>query len=303
MQFYQFNFVISQHFVNKSVKEYLALLLIPKHVRGLLRQDKRLFLNGQPVSTAALLAAGDKLSFKLSVADFSEKQQVYPSNNLQQISIVYENDDCIIVDKPAGMKMHPHSPNETDTLLNFVQAALAGRRSHGLPASAYMVHRIDTDTSGLVLIATNPLAAAVLNQLIAKKIIKRTYLAWVSGHLSEPNGVITLPIAQDPKNLYVRIVDPSGQPALTRWVKMHVVYQNTLLRIQLATGRTHQIRVHLAAIGHPLIGDRLYGGPDYPRLLLHSASIELPDLFTDYQQLRRVTSPLPADFPRQLYLR
>ncbi|WP_143790559.1 RluA family pseudouridine synthase, partial [Oenococcus oeni] len=129
--------------------------------------------------------------------------------------ILSEKEDYLLVDKPAGMKMHPHSPNETDTLLNYVEAQLKGHLSRSCPAHAFMVHRIDRDTSGVVIIAKNPLAVGILDQLLAKKRIKRTYLAWVSGNLENKKGSIDQAIAVDPINPYKRIVDQAGQKAVT----------------------------------------------------------------------------------------
>ncbi len=302
MSSYQYNFIVSGIFVSKSVKELLRYWLVPRFIRGVLRQNKRLFVNGQNVSTATVLQDGDELTFRLNIQDF-HKQQHYSANNQYRVRILFETEDYVIVNKPATMKMHPHSPDENDTLLNYAEAVLKDHGSRGQAAHAFMVHRIDNDTSGIVLIAKNPLAVAILDQLLAKKRIKRTYLAWVSGNLQDNAGIIDRAIAVDPNDPYKRVVsDGGGLPAITHWQKIHTVYQNTLLRINLETGRTHQIRVHLAAIGHPLVGDRLYHGRDYPRLLLHSATIKLPSLFSDYTVCRSITAAIPKDFPRQLKL-
>ncbi len=301
MPFYQYSFIIPDNFVSKSIKELLTRWLIPRSIRGLLRQKKRLLLNGQNIPTSEFLLPGDKLSFCLAVSDFS-KQQNYLPNAEQQLQILFESEDYLLVNKPAGMKMHPHSPKETDTLLNYVEAQLQDHFSRACLAHAFMVHRIDRDTSGIVIVAKNPLAVGILDQLLAQKRIKRTYLAWVSGNLENKKGTINQAISVDPLDPYKRIVCQTGQKAITHWTKIHTVYQNTLVRINLETGRTHQIRVHFASIGHPIVGDRLYNGPVYGRLLLHSATIKLPDLFSDYGRIKTISTPLAADFPRQLLL-
>ncbi|OIM27632.1 RNA pseudouridine synthase [Oenococcus oeni] len=301
MPFYQYSFIIPNNFVSKSVKELLTGLLFPRSIRGLLRQKKRLLLNGRNIPTSELVSPGDKLSFSLETSDFSKGQNYLPNND-RRLRILSEKEDYLLVDKPAGMKMHPHSPNETDTLLNYVEAQLKGHLSRSCPAHAFMVHRIDRDTSGVVIIAKNPLAVGILDQLLAKKRIKRTYLAWVSGNLENKKGSIDQAIAVDPINPYKIIVDQAGQKAVTHWTKIHTVYQNTLVRVSLETGRTHQIRVHFAAIGHPIVGDHLYNGLAYSRLLLHSATIEIPELFSESRQSHTITTAIPKDFPRQLKL-
>ncbi|KGO32427.1 RluA family pseudouridine synthase [Oenococcus alcoholitolerans] len=302
MKFYQYKIKISDDLIGKSLKIILKKWLIPRYLRGLLRIDHRLTLNGEYVSVDQKAKKGDILSFYLYPEDFSGQQNYCPVSD-HRLKIIYENEDFLVADKPAGMKMHPHSPEENDTLLNYIQAQMANKRSRGLTAKAFMVHRLDRQTSGAVIVAKNPLACSILNRFFAKKIISKIYLAWVSGSFSTNSGRISLPIKKDPLNPYRRIISKDdGLPAETDWTKIHTVYQNTLLRISLKNGRTHQIRVHLASIGHPLIGDDLYGGIDYPRLLLHSAAISFPALFSGCQRRISIAAQLPSDFPRQLRL-
>ncbi|WP_312981920.1 RluA family pseudouridine synthase, partial [Leuconostoc falkenbergense] len=172
------------------------------------------------------------------------------------------------------------------------------QRRH-LEVAPYMVHRIDRATSGAVIIAKTPLVVPILDQLLSAKAITRTYLAWVSGVMPTKQGIIETPIGIDAQEDRKRAVNgTNAQFAVTHWTNIHTVYQNSLLRIRLDTGRMHQIRVHLASIGHPIVGDDLYGGRHMPRLMLHSATIELPLPFDG--GVKTITGPLPDDFPRQL---
>jgi 23S rRNA pseudouridine1911/1915/1917 synthase len=284
------------------IKDLLAQWYVPKYIRGILRQNKRLKINGVNIPTSYEVKNGDILEFELFPDDF-ENLQNYPANNDEQISVVFENEDYVLVNKIADQKMHPHSPNEFDTILNFTQAYFDKNNStsYGMPAKAMMVHRLDRQTSGLVIIAKNPLAVNILNQYLFDKKIKRTYLAWVCGHIAEDSGIINAPIGIDPENNHKRIIDENGLPAITKWVKVHMVFQNTLVRINLESGRTNQIRVHFKSIGHPVVGDTLYNADTkYPRLLLHSATAEIPDLFSTTLKTHSHAAPIHEDFPRQL---
>jgi len=163
-----------------------------------------------------------------------------------------------------------------------------------------MVHRIDRDTSGAVIVAKNPIVVPILNRLLAQKAIKRTYLAWVQGAVDKPAGEITTPIGIDPHDERRRVINGiAAQPARTYWALSHTVYQNSLLRVQLDTGRMHQIRVHLASIGHPIIGDPLYQPEtSATRMLLHAATITVPLPFDG--GTTTISGAIPTDFPRQL---
>ncbi|MDR0899294.1 MAG: RluA family pseudouridine synthase [Lactobacillaceae bacterium] len=270
-----------------TLKDQLIQWRFPRWIRGLLRQQKRLFINGQLASTATILKAGDIISFDLFAEDFSGLQS-YPANFEATISVVFEDEDYLIIDKPSGMKMHPHSPNEDDTLLNYAQAYLEKSNSRNAEARAMMTHRLDRNTSGLVVAAKNPLAVAILDQMFADKTIKRFYTAEVSHDIEQNEGTINSPIAVDPQNPYKRIVSIDGQSAITHFEK---IAQRTL-KLQLETGRTHQIRVHLASLGLPIVGDDLYGGTPAKRMLLDSTEIEIPELFSSRTNFYQKTSNL-----------
>lgn len=293
---------ISADRIGQSVKTTLSAWLVPQHMRGALRIKRHIFVNGHNVPTSYIFQTGDTLDLHFEATDFRTSESSYWPNPDNKVPIIFENADLVVVIKPAGMKMHPHAPKESDTLLNYLAADFKNRQliSAGMPARPYMVHRIDRETSGVVIVAKNPIVVPILNRLLVDKQIKRTYLAWVHGAVADAVGVITGSIGIDPLNSRKRAIDGIGaQTAKTHWAKIHTVYQNSLLRLHLDTGRMHQIRVHLASLGHPIVGDSLYGPKtSVPRMLLHAASITLPLPFDGGTMM--ISGPLPTDFPRQL---
>ena len=301
---WHYQITVSDVQVGKTIKALFISWLIPQRIRGALRMKQHFRVNDHEVPTNYVLKTGDVLTLLFENDDFRTSESHYLPNDKQQVAIVFENDDFVIVDKPAGMKMHPHSITETDTLLNYLAANFQMRQllSASAQAKPYMVHRIDRETSGLVIVAKNPVVVPILNRLLSEKIIKRTYLAWVTGAMGERNGSINVPIGVDFLNDRKRWINGiDAQTAITHWTCIHTVYQNSLLRLQLETGRMHQIRVHLASVGHPIIGDSLYGSQsEATRMMLHSVSIELPLPFDGGHKI--ITGALPDDFPRQLMI-
>jgi 23S rRNA pseudouridine1911/1915/1917 synthase len=207
------------------------------------------------------------------------------------LSISYEDDHLLVVDKPAGLLVHPTSGPPEPTLGNAVIYHL---RSRGLATGFHPVHRLDRNTSGLILIAKNPLVHHQLAAAGGKK-LSRHYLAVVTGAVSPPSGVIDAPIGRKPGSIIERMVCREGQTAATEYETVAAAGAGSLLRLCLQTGRTHQIRVHLAHIGHPLYGDDLYGGPTglIGRQALHAASLAFTHPATG--QPLELTSPLPED--------
>jgi 23S rRNA pseudouridine1911/1915/1917 synthase len=219
-----------------------------------------------------------------------------------EVSVVYEDDDLLIVDKPAGLVVHPAAGHADGTLVN----ALLG---HGGPAAfggiagvrrPGIVHRLDRDTSGLLMVARNDAAQASLMAQLKARRVKKTYLALVQGDVGAALGRIEAPIGRDPRRRTRMAVVPDGRAATTGYRVRERVHGWTLLELDLVTGRTHQIRVHLEAIGHPVAGDALYGtgtsrrGPaGLERLFLHSWRLELTSPSTG--RLIRAEAPLPAE--------
>jgi 23S rRNA pseudouridine1911/1915/1917 synthase len=222
------------------------------------------------------------------------------------LAIVYEDADVLVVDKPAGMVVHPAPGNWTGTLVN----ALKGRGSPLAEGSAEgregIVHRLDKETSGLLLVAKTDRAHRVLGaELQARRIVRR-YAALAWGHLAEDRLTVEKPIARDPRDRKRMAIVSKGRPARTDFTRLARFDSADLLRAHLYTGRTHQIRVHLAAIGHPVVGDDTYGGGGGRRL------VQLPPrrhfLHAAWLQFRHpvsgkeidIRSPLPEELRRAL---
>ncbi|MFN8667660.1 MAG: RluA family pseudouridine synthase [Gemmatimonadaceae bacterium] len=176
------------------------------------------------------------------------------------LSIAFEDDDLVVIDKPAGMVVHPAPGNWTGTLVN----ALVGRGGElsdvGGDERPGLVHRLDKDTSGLLIVAKNDRVHRLLSSAISERRVVRRYAALIWGHLDADERTVEKPIGRDPRDRQRMAVVESGKPARTTFRRLARFDAGDLLRAHLHTGRTHQIRVHLASIGHPVVGDDTYGG-------------------------------------------
>lgn len=189
------------------------------------------------------------------------------------ITILYEDEDIAVVDKPCGMVVHPAPGNESGTLVNALLYAMDDLSGIGGVKRPGIVHRLDKDTSGLLMIAKNDAAHLSLSQQLKERTMEKHYLAVVEGEMKEPAGQIDKPIARSLKDRKKMAIIPDGRFALTRWTLMENLRGAALLDVHILTGRTHQIRVHMQSIHHPVAGDVIYGlkkGVAVPRLMLHA---------------------------------
>ena len=217
------------------------------------------------------------------------------------LDIRYEDEHVVVIDKPAGMVVHPAPGNWTGTLVNALKGRGDPLSDLGDPNREGIVHRLDKETSGLLLVAKTDRAHRALGAAMAQRKISRRYAAMCWGHLDEDQVTVDKPMARDPKDRKRMAVVRGGKDAKTAFVRVARLDTGDLLRCHLYTGRTHQIRVHLSSIGHPVIGDDTYGGGGGRKLLalpprrhfLHAAWLRFKHPVTnDEVELR---SPLPED--------
>lgn len=260
--------------------------------------DGEVLVDGEPGVARQRMSGGEQVEFP-TVAERSplEAEPV-------EFAVVHEDGDVIVVDKPAGLVVHPGAGRESGTLA----AGLLHRRPEivgvGSPDRPGIVHRLDKDTSGLMVVAASPSGYEGLRQQVADRSMRREYLALVDGTFDVPTGTIDAGIGRDETRPLRRKVDPAGRPARTHYEveRQFPEAGMTLLRVRLETGRTHQIRVHLAAIDHPLAGDPVYRlGPDrvpVPRLFLHATRLVFRHPVTGEEM--DFESPLPNDLAEAL---
>ena len=217
------------------------------------------------------------------------------------LEILYEDSDLAVVIKPRGMVVHPAAGHPDGTLVNALLANLDSLGGIGGELRPGIVHRLDKETSGLMLVAKNDETQEALSRMLKDREIEKHYRALAEGKFKEPEGEIDAPIDRSKKDRKKMAVDPEGRPALTRWKVLAEGNGCTLLDVHILTGRTHQIRVHLKSVGHPVCGDELYGnqrGVKVPCLMLHAYSLSFEHPRT--KEKMTFHAPLPDDFIKGL---
>jgi len=212
------------------------------------------------------------------------------------LDIVYEDADILVVNKPAGMVVHPAAGHRSGTLVNALLAHCPDVASTGEVFRPGIVHRLDKDTSGLIIVAKNERARLELQRQFKAHQVEKRYLALVEGRLEPPQGVVKASIGRDPRHRKRMAVVEGGREAITEYRVIEYLPQHTLVEIRPRTGRTHQIRVHMAWLGHPVAGDPVYGhrrGLPLPRQFLHAYALEIRLPSTG--KPRRFQAPLPPE--------
>lgn len=295
--------LIDSDYEGERVDKYLSVIF-PDSSRAALQkavEAGNALINGKPVAKNYRLRAGDRLSFSpLAVRPLDVTPENIP------LDIAYEDDDLLVVNKPKGMVVHPAPGNYEGTLVNALlyhcPDSLSGINGVLRPG---IVHRIDKDTSGLLIVAKNDFAHRALASQIAEHSFKREYRAIVTGHLKEDSGTVIAPIGRNPNDRKkMAVTDKNSKNAVTHYETIEKYVGYSYLKLRLETGRTHQIRVHMAYLGHPLAGDTVYGHPPKNELslggqCLHAGLIgfvhprtneymefqsPLPDYFTKFQR-------------------
>lgn len=255
-------------------------------------------VNGRAVSKSYKLAGGEDVAVTLP-----EPEPVEAVPQDIPLDVVYEDADVIVVNKPSGMVVHPAPGHPDGTLVNALLYHCAGTLSGvGGALRPGIVHRIDRDTSGLIIAAKNDAAHQYLSAQLADHTLARTYECIVAGALREDRGTVDAPIARHPTDRKRMAVVAGGREAVTHWEVIARYPGYTHVRCRLETGRTHQIRVHMAYIGHPILGDTVYGAkkevPGLTGQCLHAVGLRF--LHPRTHEVVELSCPLPDEFTRML---
>lgn len=255
-----------------KLREYLRsrAKLSGRLIKGAAR-DERIFVNGKVTKLNYVLKNNDIVSFEV---EKSESQDIEPEN--MDIDVIYEDNDVIVVNKSPGMVVHPTKSYPGGTLANGL---IYYFRSRGENCIVRLVSRLDMDTSGLILVAKNQYSHMALARDMQSEKFKKTYIAIVHGNICPKVGTINQPIYRPEGPDIRRVVDEKGQESITHYEVMESFKKGDMVKVFLETGRTHQIRVHMTSMGHPLFGDSLYGEeePQYiRRQALHAFRLSFP---------------------------
>ena len=256
----------------------------------------RVLLNGEKPKGGTIVKTGDIIDL-----DPPEPFIAATPNPDIPVDIIYEDDDIAVINKPQGLTVHPAPGNYNDTLVNALLARLSSLSAINGALRPGIVHRLDKNTSGVMVVAKNDKVHLSLSRQIADRTVTKIYMAIVDGHLKESEGRIDAPIGRSPRDRKLMAVVPDGRYAVTDYTVIERLDRHDLVKFHILTGRTHQIRVHAKYIGHPVTGDEQYGrGQVYGTTgqLLHSWSLTFVHPTTGNEMT--FTAPLPAIFEKVL---
>jgi 23S rRNA pseudouridine1911/1915/1917 synthase len=281
---------------NTRLDKYLAEVL-PQFSRaysqGLVRQG-HVLVNGRMAKASQKLRKSDRITVELPPLPGRPLAEPIP------LTVIYEDESILVIDKPAGLTVHPAPGHPGHTLVNAVLALCPGLTVSDDATRPGIVHRLDKDTSGLMVIAKNDSARQYLAGQFKNRTVTKRYLVLVKGRLSPEQGIVEAPIGRDPYRRKRMAILEAGKQATTQYQVRKYLDDYTLVEVSPLTGRTHQIRVHLSAIGYPVVGDPIYGvkSAHLDRQFIHAYHLgfRLPST----GQYQEFASPLPVDLERAL---
>ncbi len=245
-------------------------------------EDERILVNNEASKPGYKLRLGDKVLINFDVSEIEQIPDI-------ELPILYQDEDVLVINKPEGVISHSRGKywNEP-SVASFVRqiTGLEGDRSG-------IVHRLDRATSGVMICAKNQASLSWLQKQFSQRKVKKTYTAVVKGHLNPPEAVIDMPIERNPKAPSTFRIGANGKQATTTYAVIESSNHHDMVRLEPLTGRTHQLRVHLTYQGHPIVGDGLYNGESFERLLLHATSLEIT---MPNKQRKVISAPLPKIF-------
>lgn len=250
-------------------------------------ESGKVTVNGKPVGKGGYkLRPSDEVAVDFNIKQLADIPTI-------KLKMLYEDDDCVVIEKPIGLLTHSKGEfNPEATVETWLRARI--KQPIATPRGG-IVHRLDRATSGVMICAKTPEALKWLQRQFAQRKTKKTYYAVVTGEFKQPEAIIDMPVARNPKAPATFRVDANGKSALTAYKVIASNGEHSLVELKPTTGRTHQLRVHLSHLGHPIVGDYMYGGEPNERLLLHAYSLELT--LPDRQRLTFKAS-IPKEFKR-----
>ena len=249
-------FIVEKEEIGKRLDAYLSLKneKISRTMVQKLIEEGNILVNGKNPKASYKVSEGDKITLE----EIEPKEISLKAQDIA-VDIIYEDKDIIVVNKPKGLVVHPANGNPDGTLVNAIMAICKGSLSGiGGEIRPGIVHRLDKDTSGILIIAKNDEAHINLSEQIKNREVKKTYIALVRGFVKENEATINMPIGRSPKDRKKMAVVKHGKNAITHIKVLERFNNYTLLQVNIETGRTHQIRVHLSEIGYPIVGDYTY---------------------------------------------